>query len=67
MSHLYDIITECDHFLAICGEYWYKRIPKSKFKSWKNKMTQIDLGLDFSLYPKIKKNLTKLIKENYYT
>ena len=65
MSHLYDVIKECDDFIAICGEYWYKN-SRSKFKSWKKKITQIDLGLDVTLYPNIKKNLIKLIKENFY-
>ena len=38
MSHLYDLIPKCDDFIAICGEYWKKRINKSKFKSWKKKL-----------------------------
>jgi len=65
MSHLYDIIKECDDFLAICGEYWYKRIFTSKFKSWKKKITQIDLGLDVSLYPKIKKKFNKINQRKF--
>jgi len=65
MSHLYDVIKECDDFLAICGEYWYKRISKSKFNSWKKKITQIDLGLDIKLYPKIKKKFNKINERKF--
>tara|TARA_B100001175_G_C19514158_1_gene646082 strand:- start:5341 stop:6459 length:1119 start_codon:yes stop_codon:yes gene_type:complete len=65
MSHLYDVVKECDNFLAICGEYWYKRISKSKFKSWKKKITQIDLGLDVKLYPKIKKKFNKINERKF--
>ena len=64
MSHLYDVIKECDDFIAICGEYWYKRILRSKFKSWK-KITQIDLGLDVTLYPNIKKKFNKINKRKF--
>jgi len=38
MSHLFDVIKECDYFLAICGDYWFKRVNRSKFSSWKKKM-----------------------------
>ena len=65
VSHLYDVIKECDHFLAICGEYWYKRISKSKFRSWKKKITQIDLGLDVKLYPKTKKKFNKINERKF--
>lgn len=65
MSHLHDVIKECDDFLAICGEYWYNRISKSKFRSWKKKITQIDLGLDVKLYPKIKKKFNKINERKF--
>ena len=59
MSYLYDVVPKCDLFFAICGSYWFKRIGKSKFRSWKNKMIQIDLGLHFEKYPFLKKNFNK--------
>ena len=37
MSHLYDLIPICDLFISICGSYWFNRIKKSPFKSWKSK------------------------------
>lgn len=59
MSHLYDVMKDCDYFLAICGEYWFKRIGRSKFRSWKKKMIQLDLGLHISQYPFIKNYFNK--------
>ena len=59
MSHLYDMVQKCDYFFAICGTYWFRRVNKSKFKSWKNKMVHIDLALNQKQYPFIKKNFNK--------
>ena len=55
MSHLYDIINECDNFISISGSYWIKYINKTILKIWKKKISQIDIGLYSSEYPKIKK------------
>ncbi len=62
MSHLYDVVPECDFFLAICGKFWFERLAKSKFKSWKKKMIQIDLGIDKKTYPFIKQKFNKINK-----
>ena len=59
MSHLYNIIPNCDHFIAICGTYWIKHLKNSYFKIWKKKIIQIDLGLDINQYPFIKKKFNK--------
>ena len=59
MSHLYDIINECDNFIAISGSYWIKYINKTILKIWKKKISQIDIGLYSSEYPKIKKKFNK--------
>ena len=37
MSHLYDIINECDNFIAISGSYWIKYINKNDFKNMEKK------------------------------
>ncbi len=59
MSHLYDLIPICDLFISICGSYWFNRIKKSPFKSWKSKMIQLDLALDRKEYPFLKKKINK--------
>ena len=60
LSYLYNIIDKCDYFLAICGDYWFKRILKSKFKKWKPKMIQQNLGISQKTYPFIKKKFNKI-------
>jgi glycosyltransferase involved in cell wall biosynthesis len=56
MSYLHNIINEVDLFLAISGEYWIDNIDKTIFKSWKNKMIRVDMGINRTHYPFIKKN-----------
>ena len=65
MSHLYDIINECDNFIAISGSYWIKYINKTILKIWKKKISQIDIGLYSSEYPKIKKKFNKPGKRKF--
>ncbi len=60
MSHLYDLVAQCDYFIAICGTYWMKYINSSILKIWKKKIVQIDLGLHRSKYPFIKKKFNKV-------
>ncbi len=65
MSHLYDLIPKCDLFISICGNYWFKRIKTSPFKSWKSKMLQLDLGLDRKEYPFLKKKINKRFNRKF--
>ena len=65
ISYLYDVVPQCDFFLAICGKYWFKRLPTSNFKSWKKKMFQLDLGLDRNQYPFIKKKFNSKNKRKF--
>ena len=39
MSHLYDLVAQCDYFIAICGSYWMKYINSSILKIWKKNCT----------------------------
>lgn len=65
MCHLYDLIPKCDLFISICGSYWFNRVKKSPFKSWKPKMLQLDLGLDRKEYPFFKKNINKKFNRKF--
>lgn len=65
ISHLYNLIENCDYFLAICGKYWFKRLSTSPFRSWKEKMIQLDLGLDKKQYPFIKSKFNKKGKRKF--
>ena len=55
VSHLYNLVPDCDHFLALCGNFWYKRVSKSPFKKWKKKMTPLKIGVSKKNFPFIKK------------
>ncbi len=65
LSYLYNVVPKCDYFLAICGDYWFKRIPTSKFKKWKHKMIQVNLGINKNLYPFIKRKFNKIGKRKF--
>ena len=59
LGYLYDVLPFCDHYLTLCGNYWFDRIDKSIFSHWKSKMFHLDLSIDTNLFPYIKKNFNK--------
>lgn len=65
MSYINNFIRDCDNFFSITGNYWFDRIDKSIFKSWKNKMTQVNMGLDRNHYPKLKFHFNKIKKRKF--
>jgi glycosyltransferase involved in cell wall biosynthesis len=44
----------CDLYLAITGNYWFKRIGQSGFAHWQPKMRHLDLAVDRGDFPPIK-------------
>ena len=59
MSYINRFINECDQFIALCGDYWFKRVNKSIFNEWTNIIDQIDLCINSNLYPFIKDKFNK--------
>jgi glycosyltransferase involved in cell wall biosynthesis len=53
-GHLRHVLDDCDLFLTITGDHWWRRISDSRFSPWLHKMRQIDLGLDRQQFPAIK-------------
>lgn len=49
------VISRCDHFLAITGNYWADSIGDSLFSHWAPKMVHVDLAVDRRDFPVIKK------------
>jgi len=47
-------IDECDLFLAICGEHWFRDLSNSVAARWEPKMRQIDLAISREMFPRIK-------------
>ena len=59
LSYINRFINECDQFIALCGDYWFKRVNKSIFNEWTNIIDQIDLCINSNLYPFIKDKFNK--------
>jgi hypothetical protein len=57
VSYIDDVIDECDLFLAITGDYWFKNIKNSSSSRWLPKMKQLNLAVDREHFPKLKKSL----------
>lgn len=49
-------IDDVDLYLAITGNYWFRRIKGSRFDRWLPKIRHMDLAVDLSKFEKIKNN-----------
>jgi glycosyltransferase involved in cell wall biosynthesis len=49
------LISSCDAVLSITGHYWYSTIGHSHFAHWAPRMKHLDLAVDRSHFPFIKK------------
>jgi glycosyltransferase involved in cell wall biosynthesis len=49
------VIYDCDLYLAITGNYWFRDVPNSIFSHWYPKMRHLDLAVDRNDFPAIKK------------
>jgi glycosyltransferase involved in cell wall biosynthesis len=49
------VIYDCDLYLAITGNYWFRDVPNSIFSHWYSKMRHLDLAVDRNDFPAIKK------------
>ena len=48
-------IQKCDAFFAICGDHWMDTFERSPFADLKEKVIQLNMALDRSDYPCVKK------------
>jgi glycosyltransferase involved in cell wall biosynthesis len=49
------LLSGADVLFAIMGEYWWDRWDTSPFRHWKNKMVRLDMAVDVSRYPRVKR------------
>jgi len=56
VGYIDDVIDECDLFLAITGDYWFKNIKNSSTSRWLPKMKQLNLAVDRLQFPQFKKS-----------
>ena len=54
VSYLETIVHRVDLFLAITGNYWFSRIPHSRYAHWLPKMVHLDLAVDRDDFPPLK-------------
>ena len=59
------IIEKCDRYLAITGNAWMKRLKESPFQHWEPKIIHLDLAVDRSDFPFIKKNFSPAGKRSF--
>ena len=48
-------IPFCDAYLAITGNYWFRRIDESPFVHWRPRMVHLDLAVDRQDFPILKR------------
>ncbi len=49
------IIERVDHFLAICGRYWFDTLPNSLVSHWGYKIRQLDLAVNRDHFPLLRR------------
>jgi glycosyltransferase involved in cell wall biosynthesis len=49
------IFEKLHHFIAICGNHWIDNLQDSPFAKCFNKISRLDMAIDTSQYPKVKK------------
>lgn len=49
-------IRTCDLYLAITGNYWFSRIERSEVAHWLPRMVHVDLAVDRSDFPRVKRD-----------
>jgi len=54
VAFLDEVIDRADRFLAITGNYWFRRVADSSFAHWLPKMIHLDLAVDREEFPPIK-------------
>jgi glycosyltransferase involved in cell wall biosynthesis len=59
------IVRRSDCYLAITGNYWFKSISSSMFAHWLPKMVHVDLAVDRSDFPVLKRSFNPAGKRKF--
>ncbi len=49
------LVRQADKLFSITGEYWHRTLPYSALAEWGSKMTRVDMALDASRIPHLKR------------
>lgn len=59
------VMYDCDLYLAITGNYWFRDVPNSSFSHWYPKMIHLDLAVDRHDFPLIKQTFNPPEKRRF--
>jgi glycosyltransferase involved in cell wall biosynthesis len=60
-----DLVSRADIVFGIMGKYWYDTLEMSEFADWKSKITRLDMAIDASHYPYLKRGFNPPGKRGY--
>lgn len=55
-----DLARKVDKIFSICGPYWYDTIDQTEFEHWKIKITRLDMAVDGSHFPFVRKKFNPI-------
>jgi hypothetical protein len=58
--HLEQYIPYIDAIFGIMGSYWYDTWERSPLAHWKEKIIPVDMAIDISQYPRVKKSFNRM-------
>lgn len=50
------LVQKADKVFSICGPYWYDTMDRSPFAHWKSKVTRLDMAVDPTAFPYVKRS-----------
>jgi glycosyltransferase involved in cell wall biosynthesis len=60
-----ELLPSADILFGIMGEYWWNQWDQSAYAHWKTKMIRLDMAVDSSRYPRIKKSFNPSGQRGY--
>lgn len=60
------LLPSADVLFAIMGEYWWDQWDSSPYSHWKPKMIRLDMAIDVSRYPRVKRRFNKPGNRGYF-
>lgn len=59
------MLPQADLLFGIMGEYWWDRWDTSPYAHWKKKMIRLDMAVDSTRYPRVKRRFNRPGKRGY--
>jgi glycosyltransferase involved in cell wall biosynthesis len=65
LDDINDLMPSADVLFAIMGQYWWDQWGKSPYSHWMSKMVRLDMAVDSTRYPRVKKVFNPPGKRGY--